>query len=163
MSFKLQRRNRYPIIFGIIGLAVFVAAFWVDPSERLAFILPLLTMIGGVAAFTYSKHSQETELFLQLFKDFNARYDALNAPLNEIYIRADGVPLVKGDYNFLYDYFNLCAEEKMFADAGCIDIRVWKSWQNGMRHFAGDPEIRELWESELVQDSYYGFKIPKTQ
>jgi len=118
-------------------------------------------MIGGVAAFTYSKHSQETELFRQLFKEFNVRYDALNAPLNEIYLRAEGDALVNDDYDFLYDYFNLCAEEKMFADAGCIDIRVWKAWKNGMSHFAGDPEIRELWESELVQDSYYGFKIPK--
>ena len=127
MSFKLQRRNRYPVIFGFLGLAVFVATFWIDPSQRLSFIIPLFTMIGGVAAFTYSKHSQETELFRQLFKEFNVRYDALNAPLNEIYLRAEGDALVNDDYDFLYDYFNLCAEEKMFADAGCIDIRVWKA------------------------------------
>jgi hypothetical protein len=163
MTFKLQRRNRYPIIFGILGFAVIVASFWVDPLERQSFIFPLLTMIGGVAAFAYSKHSQETELFLQLFKDFNARYDSLNAPLNKIYVRPEGAPLEEEDYDFLYDYFNLCAEEKMFADAGCIDIRVWQSWQNGMRHFAGDPEIREIWESELLQGSYYGFKIPKNK
>jgi len=163
MSFKLQRSNKYPVIFGILGVGVLAASFLFDPSERLSFVLPLITTIGGLAAFLYSKHSQETELFRQLFQEFNARYDDLNTPLNEIYLRAEGDPLTKGDYEFLYDYFNLCAEEKMFADAGCIDHRVWKSWQNGMLHFAGDAEIRELWETELIQDSYYGFKIPKTK
>ena len=163
MSFKLYRSNKYPVVFGILGIAVLGTSFLFDPAERLSFILPLITTIGGLAAFLYSKHSKEIELFRQLFHEFNARYDELNSPLNDIFHRAEGEPLKASDYGFLYDYFNLCAEEKMFADAGCIDHRVWRAWQNGMRYFAQDPEIRELWEIELIQDSYYGFKIPKTK
>ncbi len=69
------------------------------------------------------------------------------------------MPLKPSDIPILYDYFNLCAEEYMYFNAGCIDSRVWLAWINGMRHFAGDPEILEIWNQELESDSYYGFSL----
>ena len=161
MKFDLHHRTKFPVLFGLGCLAVLALSFFLSPSERLTITLTLLTAVGGVTSFLYSKHSQEIQLFRDLFREFNARYDNLNKKLNEIYNRPKDEQLQSTDYGLLYDYFNLCAEEQMFARAGCIDLSVWRAWQNGMRYFAQDPEILDFWQRELQQDSYYGFTIPK--
>ena len=138
-------------------------SFFLSPSERLPVVISLLTAIGGVTGFLYSQHSQELQLFRELFCEFNARYDRLNAKLNEIRSRPEGEPLKDSDIPILYDYFNLCAEEHMYQIAGCIDSRVWLTWRKGMQHFAADPEIRSLWQRELQSDSYYGFGLDFSQ
>ena len=61
----------------------------------------------------------------------------------------------------IVDYFNLCAEEYMFYKLGYIREEAWQAWLEGMRHYYDNPQIRELWDDELKQDSYYGF--PKEQ
>jgi len=61
--------------------------------------------------------------------------------------------------NTLFDYFNLCAEEYMFYEAGYIDERVWQAWLRGMCYFAGDEAVRRLWESEIRSCSYYHCKM----
>lgn len=157
----LQHRNKIPLLFGSLCFAVLTMSFFLSPSERLTTTFTLLTAAGGVTAFLYSRYSQDIDLFRELFREFNSRYDDLNEKLNEICNRPKDEQLKPTDHGLLYDYFNLCAEEQMFALAGCIDSRVWRAWQNGMRHFAQDPEIREFWQRELQQDSYYGFTIPK--
>lgn len=119
----------------------------------------MLAALGGVTGFLYSKHSQEIQTFRELFREFNQRYDDLNGPLYIIVSRGPDEPLKDEDFAFLYDYFNLCAEEYLFFEAGWIDKRIWKSWENGMNVFAKHPEIRKLWKTELETDSYYGFKI----
>lgn len=166
MKFALHRRTKFPVIFGVgcfavLSLSFLLSPFFPSPSEQLTITVTLLTAVGGITAFLYSKHNHEIELFLDLFRDFNSRYDNLNEQLNEIYNRPKDEQLKSTDYGLLYDYFNLCAEEQMFARAGCIDSSVWREWQNGMRYFAQDPEISELWQRELQQDSYYGFSIPQ--
>lgn len=160
MKFDLHHRTKFPVIFGVGCFAVLSLSFFLSPSERLTITVTLLTAVGGIAAFLYSKHSKEIELFRDLFRDFNSRYDNLNEKLNEIYNRPKDEQLKPTDHGLLYNYFNLCAEEQMFARAGCIDSSVWRAWQNGMRYFAQDPEIRDFWQRELQQDSYYGFSIP---
>jgi hypothetical protein len=165
MKFDLHHRTKLPVIFGVgcfavLSLSFFLSPSFLSPSERLTMTVTLLTAVGGITAFLYSKHSKEIELFRDLFRDFNSRYDNLNEKLNEIYNRPKDEQLKPTDHGLLYDYFNLCAEEQMFARAGCIDSSVWRAWENGMRYFAQDPEIRDFWQRELQQDSYYGFSIP---
>jgi hypothetical protein len=119
-----------------------------------------LTAVGGFTGFLYAKHTQETQTFRELFREFNERYNELNDRLNEIRNRPPGQELTAADHGDLFDYFNLCAEEYMYADAGYIDPRVWCSWKNGMHYFDQDPEIHDFWVGELKQYSYYGFTIP---
>lgn len=159
MKFDLRDRKKFPIIFVIGCIAVLVLSFFLSGSERLPVTITLLTAIGGVTGFLYSRHSQELQLFRELFREFNERYDDLNEKLNEIRCRPEGEPLNDTDISTLYDYFNLCAEEHMYFTAGCIDARVWRAWRNGMRYFADDPEIHALWHRELQSDSYYGLSL----
>lgn len=140
---------------------VLALPFFFKGADSISFTITLLSAVGGATAFLYSKNSQEIQLFRELFREFNGRYDKLNEELNRIYGRALDMPLLDSDHSVLCDYFNLCAEEYLYADAGCIDLRVWTAWQNGMRHFAQDPEIRAFWQDELQQNSYYGFTIPQ--
>ena len=128
-----------------------------EPRVGLSIIIPLLTAVGGVTGFLYAQQARDIQLFRELFREFNARYETLDDRLNEIRNRPQAQPLKDTDHGVLFAYFNLCAEEHMYATAGYIDSRVWRAWHNGMYHFAEDPEIRNFWKDELRQDSYYGF------
>jgi hypothetical protein len=168
MNFNLRDKLRFPLLFAvgcgaILGLPLFHRA-----GVGLATVATLLTLVGGLTGFFYAQHFQALQIFRDLFREFNSRYDILNERLNEIYDRPVDEPLKrektannKSDIDVLYDYFNLCAEEHMYAAAGYIDPRVWIAWQTGMAYFAADPEILALWEHELhtQQKSYYGFSL----
>lgn len=162
MKFDLHDRTKFHVIFGVGCIAVLALSFFLSvlgAKEILAVTITLLTAVGGVTGFLYAKHAQDTQLFRELFREFNARYDTLNERLNEIRSRPVHIKLEVTDHGVLFDYFNLCAEEYMYSTAGCIDSRVWRAWQKGMCHFAQDPEIRDFWMRELQQDSYYGFTL----
>jgi hypothetical protein len=64
--------------------------------------------------------------------------------------------------NKIVDYFNLCAEEWLFWRAGYIYDPVWVAWENGMKQFAKDPRVKELWLRERATNSYYGFEFPSS-
>lgn len=159
-SFALVRRNGYPWWFGA-ALLVALGAFWLLPSALQSKEL-LLSVVGGVAAFfhfLYSQHNNNTERFIELFREFNTRYDTLNNKLNEL-VASRGEPIVDPEQiRTLNDYFNLCAEEYFYFRAGYIDSEVWQSWLRGMGYFAANPEIRRIWQRELEQGSYYGFSL----
>lgn len=120
-------------------------------------------MGGGIAAFfhfLYSQHNHNTARFIELFREFNARYDKLNDQLNKLVLQPLGAPRIDPeDLQTLYDYFNLCAEEYLYFRAGYIDSEVWHSWLKGMTYYAAVPEIRRVWQQELEQGSYYGFSL----
>lgn len=121
-----------------------------------------LSSLGGIAAFfhfLYTQHDTNTNRFIDLFRDFNARYDKLNEKLNAIYAQRPIEMLWPTEHQVLYDYFNLCAEEYLYFKAGYIDKDVWNSWLQGMAHFASNKEIYRIWQSELDQASYYGFSL----
>lgn len=161
MTLKLKRKTRYPWLFvaacGILLPLVFLLA----PDKRFEAVVAVVGAVGGFTHFLYSQHHQDVELFHELFGEFTKRYDALNNDLNAIRMRARGTPLQPEDKRKLYDYFNLCAEEHLFHDAGYIDHRVWHAWCRGMILFDDVPEIHALWEEELRTDSYYGFSLDK--
>jgi len=159
-TFSLRRRSYYPWLF--LGLIVAgYGAVFLFFKEKFSPEL-LLSITGAIAAlvhFLYSQHNHNTERFIGLFRDFNARYDDLNDRLNALLLR-DGTLLLSGeDKQVLYDYFNLCAEEYLFFKSGYIDTEVWRSWLRGMGYFISNPEVRRLWQKELDSGSYYGFSL----
>ena len=159
-SFALVHRNGYPWWF-LAALAAALFIFWCLPSEHQSKEL-LLSIVGGVAAFfhfIYSQHNHNTERFMELFREFNARYDELNDKLNELASSRVEPIVEQRQLQALYDYFNLCAEEYLYFRAGYIDSGVWRSWLSGMRYYAANPEIRRVWQRELDQGSYYGFQL----
>ena len=120
----------------------------------------LFSSIGAVTGFTYfiyRQHLDETKLFKELFIEFNERYNKLNEGLNAIRYGPPKGKLSDSERDLLFSYFNLCAEEYFFYQAGYIDHSVWVSWKRGMQLFFGHPQIRELWNMDSKSSSYYGF------
>jgi hypothetical protein len=67
----------------------------------------------------------------------------------------DGTELKKA----LMDYFNLCAEEYLFFKEGYIHPQVWQSWCRGMLYYLRNSRIRQVWNEEMISDSYYGLTL----
>jgi hypothetical protein len=141
-------------MFGLGCLAVLALSF----SQPWKVTTPILIAVGGVTGFLFAQHARDTQLFRELFREFNERYRALNNSLNKICdSRRDLTDL---DHRVLCAYFDLCAEEYMYFTSGHIDSRVWCAWAEGMRYFARHHQIRSFWEGELKkQKSYYGFTL----
>jgi hypothetical protein len=157
---SLGRRASYPWAFLVVVILA-GALLYAWKRDGLGADL-ILSTLGGIAAFfhfLYSQHNVNTDRFISLFKEFNSRFDKLNDDLNRIGERSSGEVLSASDRQNLYDYFNLCAEEYLFYQAGYIDKDVWHSWLEGMAFFARVPEIRRVWEQELRHGSYYGFNL----
>ncbi len=176
MTLNLRHQTRYPWIFAGGCIALIPLVFLLPPDSRFIAAITALGCLGGFVHFLYSQHHQDTRLFRELFKDFNERYDKLNNDLNEIRMRiedakregkdtklkeTDKVKLEDEEKLKLYDYFNLCAEEHFFHEAGYIDHQVWRAWCRGMVIFDDVSEIHTLWEKELRTGSYYGFSLDK--
>jgi hypothetical protein len=157
---KLRNRRRFPYLFLLLAAVVIALVHMlVPPNQQLRLFVAVIGGFGGFIGFQYSQHLQETQLFKQLFTEFNRRYDAMNEHLEAIRRRPAGAQLKPEEHRKLVDYLNLCAEEYLFYRSGYIDEDVWKTWARGMLYFAQDAEIRGLWEQELQMESYYGFSL----
>jgi hypothetical protein len=160
MALRLHNRRWYPLIV-LISFAAVIAAWQLFKIDDRAEVL--VSAIGGIAALTffiYRQHVDETELFKELFTEFNARYDVLNDDLNTILFGPTDGSLSAGEREHLFSYINLCAEEYFFYKAGYIDRSVWEYWCQGMKVFFKHPPIHALWEEESKANSYYGFRPP---
>lgn len=156
--FSLRQRNYYPWLFlGLVIIANGVLYRFLPLKASPELFLSVTGSVAALVHFFYSQYNHSTDRFIELFKDFNARYDHLNNKLNALVAKDGGLVLTPDDTLLLFDYFNLCAEEYLYFKSGYIDIDVWQSWLNGMRYFASNPEIRRIWLSELQSGSYYGF------
>lgn len=158
-GFRLGNRRRYPWLFVLLCFGLLVVAYELGGKDlKIEWAVSILAGIGGLTTFLYTQHLQETRLFTELFKDFNERYNALNHRLNAIAEIAEAG--VQGeDRQVLVDYFNLCAEEYLYFNAGYIDTAVWSSWTRGMKFYAQVSGIRRIWQQELETGSYYGFSL----
>jgi hypothetical protein len=158
-GFRLGNRRRYPWLFVLLCFSLLVVAYELGGKDlKIEWAVSILAGIGGLTTFLYTQHLQETRLFTELFKDFNERYNTLNRRLNAIAETAEAG--VQGeDRQVLVDYFNLCAEEYLYFNAGYIDTAVWASWTRGMKFYAQVSGIRRIWEQELETGSYYGFSL----
>jgi hypothetical protein len=162
-GFKLGNRRWYPWLFLVLCIGLFAAAYEFGGKDlKLQWAISALGAAGGLTTFLYTQHLQETRLFTELFQGFNARYNAVNQRLNEIRETS-----IKGigddDRQILMDYFNLCAEEYLYYNAGYIDEAVWRSWARGMKFYAEAPAIGNIWKEELAGESYYGFSLQELE
>ncbi|MBK6557275.1 MAG: hypothetical protein IPL15_17345 [Comamonadaceae bacterium] len=158
--YLLNRRRYYPLAFALLAGAAATVLFATLPTQRaIELMVPVTGAAAGFVYFLYAQHLQETRLFVDLFRQFNERYDKLNDKLNAIATQSPETMLTLEQKQVLFDYFNLCGEEWLYFKAGYIDPAVWEAWREGMRFFLRAPDIRRLWTAELDGGSYYGFSI----
>lgn len=148
----------------IVAFALLVLVFllWacVPALRSGSFLYPAIGAVLGLCYFVLKQHLEEIGLFKELFTEFNARYDVMNQRLYALRDAPAQQALMPDEITFLYDYFNLCAEEYLFYRKGFIYPEVWRAWCKGMEIFWSCPRIHALWEAELSTASYYGFKMP---
>jgi len=157
MALKLRNKKWYPLVFLVGSAGVVVLWFRFPAWHRPEILLSGIGAVAGLTYFFYRQHLDETKLFKELFVEFTGRYDKLNEGLNTIVFGPREGDLSDTERELLFRYFNLCAEEYLFYDAGYIDHHVWQSWKRGMSVFFGHPPIRALWDRDCEADSYYGF------
>jgi hypothetical protein len=157
MALKLHNKRWYPFAFLLGSAAVLVVWHLFATWHRPELLLSSIGAVAGFSYFLYRQHLDETKLFKELFIEFNKRYDQLNDRLNSILMGPHEGDLSDSERELLFSYFNLCAEEYFFYEAGYIDQHVWKSWHRGMLVFFAHPRIRNLWDHDCKADSYYGF------
>lgn len=78
MKFHLRDKLRFPLLFGVGCIAILVLSFFLSVPERMTVVATLLAMVGGLTGFFYAQHAQELQIFRDLFREFNSRYDTLN-------------------------------------------------------------------------------------
>lgn len=157
MALELRNKRRYPIVF-LVGSTGVVALWFSFPVwHRPELLVSVMGAVGGLTYFFYRQHLDETKLFKELFIEFTGRYDKLNDRLNMILFGPREGELSEAERELLFGYFNLCAEEYLFYEAGYIDRLVWQSWKSGMDVFFAHPGIRSLWDLDSKANSYYGF------
>lgn len=162
-AFRLSDRRWFPGLFALFAaVGVTITYRSGATADQIKDLLTVLGPLGALLIFFYQRHHSDAQVFLEKFREFNVRYDAMNEGLAAIVVRVhDGYPIDAKEREQLVDYFNLCAEEFLLWKSGYIDHEVWKSWRAGMSFYCKVPEIRDLWERELAQGSYYGFELPK--
>ena len=143
---------------GLVSL-IFVLWATVPALQTWGFLYPAVGSVLGLTYFVLKQHLEEICLFKELFSELNSRYDAMNERLYLLCEDSTDQPLTRDETNFLYDYFNLCAEEYLYYRKGFIYPEVWLAWRKGMQIFLACPRIRKLWEKELATASYYGLTI----
>ena len=119
------------------------------------------TVVGALLSLFYFVQKQKLEeliLFREIFKEFNARYDAMNERLARI-VEATDTEISKEERDILIDYFNLCGEEYLYFERGYIDPVVWRAWLNGMNAIISISRVQRMWQEEKKSDSYYGLPI----
>lgn len=169
--FKLIRRRYYPAIFALLGIILGACVWgcravgWIDDAHLFEASISALGIAAGFTHFLYSSYMEQTKLFHELAREFNDRYDKLNEHLNDMRDQKE-IPSGPSEkrtkaIGHLFDYFNLCAEEFLYFQAGHIDPNVWIAWCVGMKDFADVEEIAKLWRKELKRPSYYGFDLDK--
>jgi hypothetical protein len=163
-GFKLWLRRLFWMGFPVLGiLGIVGVAVWLCSHSHVAKVLMAVwSALAALLYFLYKQHLAETQLFKQVFTEFNKRYDRLDKDLVRIAESNSEVDLVK-DKPILYKYFNLCAEEHLFNKGGYIDSAVWESWSKGMGYYFSKKHIRDVWDRDEDNESYYGFDPRKLE
>jgi hypothetical protein len=117
-----------------------------------------LGAILSVVYFVQKQKLEEMRLFREIFKECNARYDAMNESLAKV-CGSNDARLTPEESDLLIDYFNLCGEECLYYLQGYIPPSVWQSWHLGMQVVISSPRVNELWRTEKATGSYYGLPL----
>jgi hypothetical protein len=120
MALRLHNKKWYPFIFLFGSAAILALWFYYAAGHRPELLLSGLGALAGFFYFIYRQHLDETKLFKELFVEFNERYDKLNEELNRILVGRQDGELSESERELVFSYFNLCAEEYFFYNAGYI-------------------------------------------
>ncbi len=141
----------------LVGGLLATAAFFFGGNDSVGLVGSSIAGTLGFCYFVQQQKLAETQLFHQLFTQFNARYDELNGPLAEMAIQ--GVEITQEQRSLIVDYFNLCAEEFLFYQEGYIHRHVWRSWCRGMMWYLKRHPFEEVWNDEVKTESFYGLTL----
>ena len=137
-----------------VGTALALIIFRSNLPDRGTLFAGVVAAVLSVSFFVQQQRLAEMNLFRDLISSFNGRYDKLNERLMRMRCEEDCT-----DYQVVWDYFNLCAEEFLFFSEGYIDDRVWRAWCIGMLYYFEVEPFLTMWRDAGASDSYYGLTI----
>lgn len=149
----------YGIVIAVGILLALGLGFAGTSKEHWELALAASGALLSLAYFVQKQKLDETKLFNELFRDFNARYGELLDRLGEIENQPDNYVLTDDDKELLLTYFNLCSEEFLMYDLGYVHPVVWRSWKKGMLEYHARPFIGRFWDEEMKRGSYYGLVL----
>ena len=127
-------------------------------KEQLTTIATVVGALLSIAYFLQKQKLEETRLFREIFKECNARYDAMNEGLAVVVTKhPDAITQV--EIGKIVDYLNLCGEEYLYFKRGYIEPSVWQAWQSGMKAIVDAPSVRQVWIREKRTGSYYDLPL----
>jgi hypothetical protein len=152
MHIFLRRRLKYTLsfIFALVGLGFLrYHQVWFTDQLLLGSVAASITIYLGMLRYQVD----QDQVFRQLFKEFNERYDAMDNDLAKLGNMEPSEARLK-----VISYLNLCAEEYLWYKKGRIDEAVWQAWFAGIKEKLRHPIILEVVtkENESIADSYYG-------
>jgi len=123
----------------------------------------IIGVYGSIITLYYGILKQQLEndkVFKEIFETFNKRYDEnINDTLNKLR-NNETLEENSNVKNYIYDYFNLCAEEYLWYKKGRIDKDIWEAWKAGIIENLKIEQVKKLFDEEkcnpLTQKSYYG-------
>lgn len=139
-------------------LTLLICATFLALREQVATIATAIGALLSLAYFLQKQKLEEMRLFRDIFKECNARYDAMNESLTTIAERPTG-SLNSQEMAQVIDYLNLCGEEFLYFKRGYVEPSVWQAWHNGMKAIVATPNIRSVWEREKKTSSYYDLPL----
>lgn len=155
---SLLHRHFLWLLF-LLALAVILGLWAIIPAfHNVPILATLVTGAFGAFYFFLQQHLEQARFFKELVTEFDRRYDEKNDTL--LSIKESKEDLTQKEKQAIIDYFNLCAEEYLFYEAGYVYECVWDSWYNGMKQYGQDERIAKLWKKEIQTNSYYGFEFP---
>jgi hypothetical protein len=137
-----------------VGTALAFVIFRSNLPDKATVFAGVVAAVLSVSFFVQQQRLAEMNLFWELITAFNGRYDKLNERLMRIRCEDDST-----DYQVVWDYFNLCAEEFLFFSEGYIDERVWRAWCIGMLDYFEVEPFLTMWRDVGARDSYYGLTL----
>lgn len=141
----------------VVAIAI-ATALLLCLKESVSSVVAVVGSLLSLLYFLQKQKLEELRLFRDLFKDFNARYDAMNDRFAVI-CRSNEGAFEASEQQLLIDYFNLCGEEYLYYQQGYIPPAVWESWHRGMQLIIACPRVNELWRVESASGSYYGLPL----
>ena len=158
-SILKRSRLKHRLYERLTGLSIVLLSAGVISVVAFATVgAAVLTGTLGFLYFVNQHRLNETRLFLDLFRDFNQRYDKLGDDLHRILQRESSEALSPADKGTLVSYFNLCGEEFLMFRQGYIHPDAWTAWRRGMDDVFTHPAIRAYWGVESRLASYYGLE-----
>lgn len=154
----------YMVVISLGSMAAIVAVGAFVDGEILGskeFLAAILVCFYTTVQLVKNSVIEWAKFEIDLVRDFNHRYDKMNAALtalNESLKSRPDTALSAEEISLFARYVNLCAEEWLQYSRGYISKEVWDSWTNGMQEYWRNDVLRAQWKSELSSFSHYRFK-----